>query len=98
MIKKVSEITYKELADYIRVDSSDVELQNELNTYLNVAKNYISNYIDITIEELDKYQDLVIVVYILVQDMYDNRVLYTDGKALNHTVDSILNLYKRNLL
>lgn len=106
MIDKVSAITYQNIADYIRVDvTDDIEMQNELKTYLNVAKEYISHYIGLPItsdeegaETLDSFSDLVIVVYILCQDMYDNRSMYTDGKAVNRTVESILNLHVRNSL
>lgn len=105
MIDKVSAITYRNIADYIRVDATDVDLQNELKTYLNVAKQYISHYIGLPIssdeegaETLDSFSDLVIVVYILCQDMYDNRGLYTDGKSVNKTVESILNMHVRNSL
>lgn len=108
MIEKVSEITAQNLADYIRVDiTGDTQLENELKTYLNVAKNYMADYIGLPIESedpnaktLDSYADLVIVAYILCQDMYDNRSLYLDGKSpqVNRTVESILNMHVRNSL
>lgn len=107
MIEKVSDITYQNIADYIRVDISnnDTALQNELNTYLKVAKNYISNYTGIPLtstetgaETLDSYADFIIVVYILCQDMYDNRAMYVDGKNINKVVQTILDMHTRNNL
>jgi hypothetical protein len=102
MIKKVSEITTSEIADYIRLgnDYDDVEFE----TYLNIAKNYISNYTGIPIEgketeeTLDTYPDFIIVVYILCQDMYDNRTLYVDKGTLSYPVETILGMHSINLL
>lgn len=101
-ISKVSEITFNELANYIRLDDFD---PNELETYLNIAKNYISNYTGIPIasneegkETLDTYSDFIIVVYILCQDMYDNRAMYVDNSNINKVVQTILDMHTRNNL
>lgn len=101
-MKKVSEITVKDIADYIRVDDYE---DRELETYLNVAKNYISNYTGIPItsdekdaETIDSYTDFIIVVYVLCQDMYDNRCMYVDGKGINKVVQTILDMHTRNNL
>ena len=49
-------------------------------------------------EELDNYSDMVIVVFILCQDMYDNRTLYVDKGSMNRAVEAILGLHCINLL
>ena len=49
-------------------------------------------------ETLDTYSDFIIVVYVLCQDMYDNRVMYVDGKNINNTVKTILDMHTRNNL
>ena len=102
MIEKVSEITAENIANYIRL--SDYE-DAELETYLNIAKNYISNYTGIPVESddddaetLDTYADFIIVVYILCQDMYDNRTMYVDNKNINKVVQTILDMHTRNNL
>ena len=98
-ITKVSEITYSDLADYIRLVEVTQDDQKTLNNLLNVAKTFIQNYTGHTQEELDNYADFVIVVFILVQDMYDNRVLYVDKNvALNKVVETILGMHSVNLL
>lgn len=102
MIEKVSEITAGNIANYIRLsDYEDVELE----TYLNIAKNYISNYTGIPVESddeeaetLDTYADFIIVVYILCQDMYDNRAMYVDNTNINKVVQTILDMHTRNNL
>lgn len=99
MVSKVSEITIENVADYIRVDYED----SNIETYLNIAKNYISSYTGIPItsedgESLDDFPDFVIVVYILCQDMHDNRTLYVDKSNINRTVQTILDMHTRNNL
>ena len=101
MIKKVSEITYEDIANYLRLSEIDAEDEENLETYLEIAINYIENYTGISrktteSENLDSYSDFVIVVYILCQDMYDNRCMYVDGKELNNTVKTILDMHTRN--
>lgn len=97
-ITKVSEITYNDLVDYIRIVDFANEDINTLNNLLNVAKNFIASYTGHTIEELDKYADFVIVVLILCQDMWDNRTLYVDKSNLNRVVETILGMHSTNLL
>lgn len=102
MVNKVSEITAEEIANYIRLDDYEV---SEIETYLNVAKSYISNYTGIPMksdnedaETLDSYADFIIVVYILCQDMYDNRKMYVESGNLNKVVQTILDMHTRNNL
>lgn len=107
MIGKVSDITYQNIADYIRVDvTNDTKTQDELKTYLNISKEYISSYTGIPITKevgediktLDDYPDFIIVVYILCQDMYDNRSMYVDESNLNKVVQTILGMHAVNNL
>ena len=97
-ITKVSDITAQDLADYIRlIDYTNDDIQT-LNNLLNVAITFIANYTGRTQAELDNYQDFVIVVCILVQDMWDNRTLYVDKSNLNKVVETILGMHSVNLL
>lgn len=93
---KVSEITAQDVADYIRLDEVTESDTNTLNTLLAVSKSYIRNYTGQT--DLDAYEDLTIAVFILCQDMWDNRALYVDKSNLNKVVESILGLHSVNLL
>ena len=95
-ITKVSDITSSDLAEYLRLDEVTESDTNTLNTLLGISKTFIQTYTGRT--ELDNYQDFVIVVLILVQDMWDNRTLYVDKSNLNHVIESILDLYSVNLL
>lgn len=108
MVSKVSEITIVDVAEYLRIEDYEAE-ENAIQTYLNVAKNYISNYTGIPeanedeeeqteAETLDSYPDFVIVVYILCQDMYDNRSMYVNSGNINKVVQTILDMHTRNYL
>ena len=105
MVSKVSEITIEDVARYMRVDDYE---ESDIETYLNIAKSYISNYTGIPeadeyeeeeeADTLDTYSDFVIVVYILCQDMYDNRCMYVNGGNINRVVQTILDMHTRNNL
>ena len=93
MISKVSEITTKDIADFIRLGEVGDAEEIQLQTFLTVAKNYVANYT--ALDDLDEYADLVIVILILCQDMYDNRSLYIDKNNPNKVVQTILDMHTR---
>lgn len=102
---KVSEITVNDIASYLRLSEISEEDKKNIELFLKIAKNYVENYTgipekseDIETETLDSYSDFVIVVYVLCQDMYDNRVMYVDSKNINKTVQTILDMHTRNNL
>ena len=98
-IQKISEITAQDVADYIRIDETlDTDTSNLLNTYLLVAKTFICQYTGRTLAECDDFPDFVIVVFVLCQDMFDNRTLYVEKDNLNKVVDCILGMHSVNLL
>ena len=97
-VLKVSDITAQDVADYLRIVELTPSDENYLGTLIEVSKDYILKYTGIEEEELDNYTDLIIVVYVLCQDMYDNRSMYVDNTNLNNTVETILSLHQRNLL
>ena len=95
-ITKVSQITYADVAEYLRLDGTAE--QNTLNNMIGVAKAFMTGYTGLTTEQLDDHEDFVIVVFVLCQDMFDNRTLYVDNQNLNKLVDAILGLHRVNLL
>jgi len=97
-ISAVSQITAQDLADYLRICEVTEDDTNTLNTLLTVAKDYITKYTGQTLENLDNLKDIIIVVFILCQDMWDNRALYVDSSNVNKVVESILGLHSVNLL
>ena len=97
-ISKVSQITYVDVAEYLRLTETSADDINTLNNLIGISKAYAANWTGRSVEELDDYQDLVIVILVLCQDMWDNRVLYVDKANLNHVVSSILDMHSVNLL
>lgn len=97
-ITKVSDITAQDIADYLRISELTTSETNFINACLKVAKDYIVQYTGVSALELDSYTDFVIVVFVLCQDMYDNRTNYVDSGNPNIVVDTILGLHQRNLL
>lgn len=97
-ITAISQITAQDVADYLRIAELTQDDINTINTILDSAKKYIEKYTGQSIEDLDECQDVVIVVLILCQDMYDNRTYYVEGSNVNKVVESILGLHEVNLL
>lgn len=97
-ITKISDITYEDIANYIRLSEISVDEENLLTNLLNISIDFIKKYTGIADDDLDNYNDLVIVVFILCQDMYDNRTLYVDKSNLNKVVETILGMHSNNLL
>lgn len=98
-ISKVSQITADDVWEYINpAEDMDSDSETTLNNLIGIAKAFISSYTGRSQEELDNYQDFVIVALVLCQDMWDNRTLYVDKGNLNKVVESILGLHSVNLL
>ncbi|MFR1178838.1 MAG: head-tail connector protein [Bacilli bacterium] len=97
---KVSEITVKNLADYLKLDYSSLAEEEiiELATFLQVAQRFVADYTGLSNDEIDEHETFVIAVYVLVQDMYDNRSYYVDKSNLNRVVEMILGMHSVNLL
>ncbi|MDF2537414.1 MAG: hypothetical protein K0S76_435 [Herbinix sp.] len=47
---------------------------------------------------IDAFEEFSIAIYVLCQDMHDNRSLYVDKTNLNKVVDAILGMHRVNLL
>ena len=95
-ITKVSEITYSDVAEYLRIAELTANDQQTITNMIGVAKTFIQNYTGQN--DLDQFPDFVIVVFVLVQDMWDNRTLYVDNENLNFVIEAILGMHSINLL
>ena len=98
-IQKVSDITAADIAEYLRIPELTTGDTAFINATIGVAKDFILKYTGISDDaELDKYVDMVIVVFVLCQDMYDNRALYVESDNMNRVVETVLGMHQRNLL
>lgn len=94
---KVSEIKVSDVANYLRLEEgeyTDTEIQN----LIDIAKTFIKSYTGLDEDSIDRHEDFIIVVYVLCQDMYDNRSLHIDKSNLNKVVETILDMHCVNLL
>ena len=101
---KVSEITISDVAAYLKLEEGEYDT-NILTTILTAAKEYVAEYTGIPqfSEEnagntLDDYTTFPIAVYVLCQDMHDNRSYYVDKSNINKVVSSILDMHRTNYL
>lgn len=97
-IAKISEVTSTDLAEYLRVGEVTESEEGFLNTIIGAATAYMRKYTGLTSKQLDESSDLVIALFVLAQDMYDNRALYVDSANVNLAVQSILDMHSVNLL
>lgn len=95
---KINDVTVQDLLIYLREDNTDESTISMVNMMLNAAKFYIKSYTGLTVEEVDEKEDLTIALFVLVTDMYDNRVYTVQNDKVNKVVSSILNMHSRNLL
>lgn len=91
---KVSTITVEDIANYIRLQEVDEADRKLLTALITIAKKFITE--NTGVKDLDEYDDFLIVVFILCQDMYDNRTLYVDKTNLNKVVETILGMHSTN--
>lgn len=97
-ITKVSEITVADVVEYLRIPETTQGDLAALGNFLNAAKAYVMQFTGLDEDGMDSYGDLVPAVFVQVQDFWDNRSAYVDGKGENQAVQSILGLHARNLL
>ena len=97
---KVSQITNKELADYLRLTYEYLEEdeKQEVDTMHSAAKKFVKSYTGVSDEEIDEHEDFTIAIYVLVADMYDNRSIHVDKSNVNRVVETILGMHSINLL
>lgn len=98
MSKTVSQLTINDIVDYLRLPEVTPEDSTFIDTILEASKAYVYKYTGLTPEAVDEALDITIAVYVLCQDMYDNRSMYVDNANVNKVVEAILGLHSVNLL
>ena len=93
---KISEVTDKIIASFIREDDLTDEDIKLLSIIKSAAKAYIVEHTALTMSQLDEHEDLTIAYLILVEDMYDNRAMAVNYTNSNRTVETILSMHAMN--
>lgn len=93
---KVSELTLDTIKQYLRIDGNDDDMI--LNMLLDSAIQYCTSYMGCTKEDLEKYDDVTVVVLALISDSYEVRQFTTSTITLNPIMQGVLDLHCGNFL
>lgn len=93
---KVSELTLPTIKQYLRVDGNSDDIL--LEALLAAAIQYCTSYMGCTTEELNKYDDVTIVVLALISDSYEVRQFTTSTVTLNPVMQGVLDLHCSNFI
>ena len=91
---KVSELTLDIIKQYLRIDGNDDDLLLEM--LLASSIQYCTSYMGCTNEDLEKYDDVTIVVLSLIADSYEVRQFTTSTITLNPVMQGVLDLHCGN--
>ena len=91
---KYSDIAISDINNYLHVDNED----NLITILLTASKVFVKSYTGLSIEQLDTYEDIPIVIFCLCAEMYDNRQFTVSKKDVNPVIKTILDMYSINLL
>ncbi len=96
---RVSDVTLQNVMDFLRIDLPTEIEETEISAMMTAALNYIVGYTGLTEEEIDEHEDITIAYQVLIADMFDQRNNQIEKPTyVNRTVQSILSLYRVNLL
>lgn len=93
---KTSELTLDVIKQYLRIDSNDDDIL--LNAFLSASIQYCTSYMGCTLEDLEKYDDVTIVILALISDSYEVRQFTTSTVTTNPIMQGVLDLHCSNFL
>lgn len=93
---KTSELTLDVIKQYLRIDSNDDDIL--LNAFLSASIQYCTSYMGCTIEDLEKYDDVTVVILALISDSYEVRQFTTSTVTTNPIMQGVLDLHCGNFL
>ena len=95
---KVSEVTVLDAIHHAKEDAEDEDIVKDFNAFLTAAKSFIRSYTGLTFEQMDEHEDITIAMFVLINDMHDNRSYMVQHDKVNRTVQAILDMHSVNLL
>lgn len=93
---KTSELTLDVIKQYLRIDGNDDDIL--LNAFLSASIQYCTSYMGCTLEDLEKYDDVTIVILALISDSYEVRQFTTSTVTTNPIMQVVLDLHCSNFL
>lgn len=95
---KFSELTITDVENYLHIDEISASDENLLATILSSAKSHVLHYTGRDDTNVDNIPELVIAVFAVCQNMYDNRSMEAESSVVNQVIESILGSRSLNLL
>lgn len=95
---KISEVTVLDAIHHAKEDAEDEDIVKDFTAFLVAAKSFIRSYTGLTLEQLDDYEDVTIALFVLINDMHDNRAYIVREDKVNRTVQTILDMHSVNLI
>jgi hypothetical protein len=98
---RVSEVTISDLKGYANVYHNEDD--NLFTAILVAAKRFIANYTGLPLTDevndcVDNHEDFSIALFVLSNEMYDNRTFMVENVKLNFVIKTILDGHSVNLL
>jgi hypothetical protein len=95
-----SGITVGDVILKLRLNQSELTQQelDDLAAILDEVRRFIISYTGLTITECDQFEDLCAAVFVLCQDLYDNRSFYVDKSHINRVIQHILDMHSVNYI
>lgn len=93
---KVAELTLDTIKQYLRIDGNDDDILLEMLRAS--AIQYCTSYMGCAKEDLNKYDDVTIVVLALISDSYEVRQFTTSTITLNPVMQGVLDLHCSNFI
>lgn len=102
---KISEVTIDDLKEYAHVYHNEDD--NLFTSILAACKSYISSYTGLplvpdpengVIKTVDDHEDLTVALFVLSNELYDNRTYLVDNDKANIVIKSILDMHSTNLI
>ena len=93
---KTSELTLDVIKQYLRIDGNDDDIL--LNAFLSASIQYCTSYMGCALEDLEKYDDVTIVILALISDSYEVRQFTTSTVTTNPIMQGVLDLHCSNFL
>lgn len=93
---RISEVTESDIAEYLRLDpGAEPDILEHIRK---AVVEYMKSYTGMDDIELDEHEEFYAAFMVLAQDMYDNRSYVVNNANVNHVVETILGLHRKNLL
>ena len=93
---KVSELTLNTIKQYLRLDGNNDDIL--LQMLLDASVQYCTSYMGCTKADLEKYEDVTVVILGLISDSYEVRQFTTSTITLNPIMQGVLDLHCGNFL